>query len=204
MSTTIENALLDVRKAYRFLADYQQRLIELLALIREELEAVNYYQCYRNRTLRNFDRMERYNDAGWCFLPMSDVSVLWRRDSGQKEDPNNFHSTGDLLIDVTVRSDTGNGQHENSSLSVEKSSIELCIYFFLCITPREESNNWFSKVWEKTDYPQLNKVEVCENNPGYFMYGEALQLSDLTDESTVKQAIKALRERASANLGHII
>lgn len=204
MSTTIENALLDVRKSYRFLVDYQQRLIELLALIREELEAVNYYQCYRNRTLRNFDRMERNNDAGWCFLPMCDVSVLWRRDSGQKEDSNNFHSTGDLLIDVIVRSDTGNGQHENSHLPVEKSSSELRIYFFLCITPREESHNWFSKVWEKTDYPQLNKVEVCEDNPGYFMYGEALQLSELTDESTVKQAIKALRERASTNLGHTI
>ncbi|MDV6343973.1 hypothetical protein [Nitrosomonas sp. Is37] len=203
MNPTLENALLDVRKAYRLLADYQQRLIELLALIREELGASSYYQCYRNSPPRGFERLERSNDAGWRFLSMSDVSVLWIRDGGQ-EDPIHFHKTGDLLIDVVIRSDTGNGRHENNYALVEESSSELWIYFFLCKTPQNKSHNWYQKVWDRTRYPQLNKAEVCENNPGYYMYGESLQLSDLSNESAVKQAIKTLRERASANLEYKI
>jgi hypothetical protein len=203
MSTTIENALLDVRKAYRLLADYQQRLIELLALIREELGAVHYYQEYRYKTPRDFARLERSDDAGWRFLPMSDISVLWMRDSAQ-EDSIHFHKKGDLLIDVFVRSDTGNGQHGNDQTPVEESSSELWIYFFLCMHPQEESHNWYHKVWMQTHYPKLNEAETCEDNTGYQMYGEALKLSDLTNEMAVKEAIKALRERASARLDYPI
>lgn len=203
MSATVENALLDVRKAYRLLADYQQRLIELLALIREELGAVDYYRHFRNATPRSFARLERSNDAGWRFLPMSDVSVLWTRDSGQ-EDPIHFHKKGDLLIDVFIRSDTGNGQHGNDQVPVEESSSELWIYFFLCMHPQEESHNWYHKVWMQTHYPKLNEAETCEDNIGYQMYGEVLKLSDLTNEMAVKEAIKALRERASARLDYPI
>lgn len=203
MSTTIENALLDVRKAYRLLADYQQRLVELLALIRDELGAVDYYQDYRHKTPRDFARLERSDDAGWRFLPMSEVSVLWRRDAGQ-EDPIHFHKKGDLLIDVFVHSDTGNGRYGNNQAPVEESDSELWIYFFLCVSPKEESYNWCHKVWKMTEYPELNKAEICQNNPGYHMYGEILKLRDLTSELAVKEAIRALRKRASARLDHII
>ena len=39
MASDIKDALLDVRKAYRLLADYQQRVLELLSFIREKLGA---------------------------------------------------------------------------------------------------------------------------------------------------------------------
>lgn len=203
MSVSLDKALLDVRKAYRLLADYQQRVIELLALIREELGAVNYYQEFRNKPPRSFDRLERSDDAGWRFLPMSDVSVLWRRDAGQ-EDPIHIHQAGDLLIDVWVRSDTGNGMDDEPELSAEASTSQLRIYFFLCVEPSEESSNWYHKVWGQTNYPALGEAMACDENPGYRAYGEALQLSDLADETAVREVVKALRERASAKLGHVI
>ncbi|MGZ5027773.1 MAG: hypothetical protein ACXWE9_09910 [Methylobacter sp.] len=203
MSTSLENALLDVRKAYRLLADYQARLIDLLAIIQDELGAVNYYPCYRHTPPRSFDRLERCNDAGWRFLPMSDMSILWRRDAGQ-DDPIHYHKEGDLLIDVLVRSDTGNGQYKNELIKVEESSSELSIYFFLCVKPEEESHNWYHRVWNKTEYPELNKVVVCENNPGYLMYGESLKLANLTNELAIKETIEVLRKNVSTNLGYKI
>lgn len=203
MNSSLDNALLDVRKAYRLLADYQQRIIELLALIRVELKAENYFRYLRNTPPRDFERLDRSNDAGQRFLPMADVSVLWRRDSGQ-EDPVHFHQTGDLLIDVWVRSDTGNGQNGEPKLPVNECTSELRIYFFLCVEPLKESYNWYHKVWNQTAYPKLGEVMTCEKNPGYLVYGEALQLTDLADEMTIRDAVKALRERATSKLGHAI
>lgn len=201
--TTIDNALLDVRKAYRLLADYQQRVLELLGFIREELGATHYHQHYRNKMPRSLDRLERSDDGGQRLLPFNDVSFLWLRDHGQ-EDPAHFHRKGDLLIDVWVRSDTGNGADEESEQAAEDSSSELRIYFFQCVEPKEESHNWYYQVWSNTDYPPLGEVAVCDDNPGYRAYGEALSLADLVDEASVRAAIAALRQRASEKLDQAI
>ena len=40
--------LQDVRKAYRFLADYQQRIIELITFIKKELDIEHYYHSIPN------------------------------------------------------------------------------------------------------------------------------------------------------------
>lgn len=203
MSTQIDKALLDVRKAYRLLADYQQRVLELLSFIREELGASYYYQHFRNKLPRSLDQLERREDGSEKLLPFNDVSVLWIRDSGQ-EDREHFHQKGDVLIDVFVRSDTGNGEEDEEFTSPESSRSELRIYFFLCVEPREESHNWYHKVWSQTDYPPLGKVTECEGNPGYLMYGEALSLTELIDEDATRKAIAGLRQRASAMLKHEI
>lgn len=203
MNSSLDNALLDVRKAYRLLADYQQRIIELLALIRSDLGAEYYFRAFRNGA-RDFNAsIERSNNAGQSFLPMADVSVLWRRDAGQ-ESPEHFHRTGDLLIDAWVRSDTGNGQNGEPELSVNESTSELRIYFFLCVKPSIESNNWYAKVWNRTTYPKLGEAKTCDKTPGYRIYGEALQLTDLADENAVHNAVNSLRERASSKLEYAI
>ena len=76
MSTQIDKALLDVRKAYRLLADYQQRVLELLSFIREELGASYYYQHFRNKLPRSLDQLERREDGGEKLLPA--YSTRWR------------------------------------------------------------------------------------------------------------------------------
>lgn len=203
MSEVIENALLDVRKAYRLLADYQQRVLELLAFIREELGASFYYQHFRNRPPRSLSGLENSPEGGKRLLPFNDISVLWLRNAGQ-EDPVHLHQKGDLLIDVWVRSDTGNGEDNEPRKNPEISRSELRIYFFLCVEPKEEACNWYYRVWDMTAYPPLNEVIVCDDNPGYLAYGEALNLASLTDETSTRDAISALRERASKKLGQAI
>lgn len=202
-TTTIHDALLDVRKAYRLLADYQQRILELLGFIREELNADYYHQLTRNRLPRNMQGLDVSNNAGQRFLPFNDISVLWLRHTGQ-EDPVHYHQKNDLLIDVWVRSDTGNGEDNEMVESVEQSRSELRIFFFLCVTPQERQCNWYSQVWAKTYYPKLGEVAICDDNPGYLTYGEAICLSTLTDATTTLDAIKGLRERASIKLGQAI
>ena len=202
-ATTIDDALLDVRKAYRFLADYQQRVWELLGFIREELSADYYHQLTRNRLPRSLEGLDVSNNAGQRFLPFNDISVLWLRNTGQ-EDPVHYHQKDDLLIDVWVRSDTGNGEDNEPVQSAEQSRSELRIFFFQCVTPQERQYNWYSQVWAKTNYPSLGEVAVCDDNPGYRAYGEALCLSTLTDATTTRAALTELRQRASIKLGQTI
>ena len=200
MANDIKDALLDVRKAYRLLADYQQRVLELLSFIREKLGANNYYYCYRNSAPRSFERLERNEASGQRFLLFNDLSVLWIRDHGQN-DSIHFHQVGDLLIDIWVRSDSGNGNSDEPKMAPELCESELRIYFFLCVNPKDESYNWYDKVWAKTRYPSFGDAITCDENPGYLAYGEVLNLSELVDEPSVCDAISNLRQRASAKLG---
>lgn len=201
--TSIDSALLDVRKAYRLLADYQQRILELLGFIREELGADYYYQVPRNRVPRSLDGLEVSNNAGERFLPFNDTSVLWLRHSGQ-EDPVHCHQKGDLLIDVWVRNDTGNGENNEPALSVEDSRSELRIYIFQCVDPQKGVHNWRSQVWDLTYYPNMGEVRECDDNPGYRAYGDVLDLTLCTDEKTTRMALNELRLRASAKLDQTI
>jgi len=201
--TAIDDALLDVRKAYRLLADYQQRILELLGFIQEELNADYYYQVSRNKLPRSLNGLDASNNAGQRFLPFNDISVLWLRNNGQ-EDPVHHHQKDDILIDVWVRNDTGNGEDNEPTQSAEQSRSELRIFFFLCVAPQERQYNWYSQVWSKTNYPPLGEVAMCDDNPGYRAYGEALCLSTLTDATTTRDVITDLRQRASIKLGQPI
>lgn len=203
MTTPLDAALLDVRKAYRLLADYQRRILELLAFIRTELGAVHYHQHFRNKPPRSLNGLELDNSGGARLLPFNDVSVLWLRYNGQ-DDPASQHRAGDLLIDVWVCSDSGNGVDEKPILSPEQSHSELRIYFFLCDGDAQENTNWYYQVWNGTGYPPFGSVAPCDSNPGYRVYGEALELTDLSGETAAREAIKALRARASAQLGYTI
>ncbi len=198
-ATSIDSALLDVRKAYRLLADYQQRILELLGFIREELGADYYYQIPRNRVPRSLDGLEVSNSAGQRFLPFNDMSVLWLRNGGQ-EDPVHCHEKGDLLFDVWVRNDTGNGEDTEEASIVENSRSELRIYIFQCLEPHKGPYNWRSQVWDLTYYPAMGEVLECDGNPGYRAYAEALDLSVCTDENAIRTALSGLRKRASEKL----
>ena len=146
--------------------------------------------------------MNRNEKGGQWLLPFSDISLLWLRNSGQ-DDPVHMHRKGDMLIDVWVRSDNGNGEYGEPKLQPEDSGSELRIYFMQCEMPKEESFNWYYQVWSKTDYPPLGQVAQCDV-PGYRAYGEALSLGCLTDEAAVRDSITALRQRVSAKLNQII
>lgn len=194
--TAIEGALLNVRNAYRLLADYQQRVLELLGFIRETLGARHYHYHYWKTVPRNhLEGLGRGDNDGQRFLLFNDLSFLWLRPrTHDQKDPVHFHRKGDLLIDVSVRSDTGDGAENEREMDAEDSVSELRIYFFLCVEPKEESHNWYDKVWNKTGYPPLGKMVECAI-PGYYAYGEALPLADLVNEESARSAITKMVEK---------
>jgi hypothetical protein len=204
MTTSLDAALLDVRKAYRLLADYQQRIIELLGFIRSEFGAVPYHQHWRNKPPQGFSpALEQSNDAGLRFLPLLDVSVLWILHFNKHEDYVHHHSSGDMLIDVQICSDAGIATHgDRTSEPVETSQSALAFTLYHCDDPAPAPFNWYGRVWQQMleEYPEHGEVVVSETVPGYRMYRELLPLSALSDEQSVREEIAAFRRRAGEKL----
>jgi hypothetical protein len=204
MTTSLDDALVDVRRAYRLLADYQQRLVELLAFIRSELNAKPYHQCFRNAVPRGFSGLEQSETAGKRFLPLLDVSVLSLRNNGQEDYVHN-HKSGDLLVDINVISDSGNssneGVKEDAGKSAEDSTSALAIYFFVCDIPAPAPFNWYYQVWSNFPYPNPGEEITCKKVPGYRAYGEIISLAKFADEQSIRTEIGTLRQQASKKLG---
>lgn len=201
----MELVLKDVRKAYRLLADYQQRIIELLDFMKNELKAEHYYHDrpyhYDSRSIY---KMYTDSDAGKNFLPMLDFHVLWHRTKhmNENEEWQNNLKKGDLVFDIFVVDDV----ICNENIEPENAKSELRIYVYQCVKYTRK-NNWFADVWCKFEYPELEEVSKFKDNSGqieYNIYGESIDLSDLYSEETVRNALNAFRQRAGKALNQKI
>ncbi|MFC1012451.1 hypothetical protein ACFGW2_01010 [Pasteurella multocida] len=195
-------ALLDVRKACRLLADYQQRVIELLDFIKNELNAEHYYHYMDRYDSRSVYKIYTDQEAGLKLLPMRDMNLLWHRTRNIPDGEywQNNISKDDLVFDVNIVSD------EDSTLSVEESNSELHIYIYSCIKYKR-NKNWYEDLWLKFDYPEFNQVSIFEDEKlgiKYQVYGEKLNLADLYDKESVKNILHGLKDRASKALNQKI
>lgn len=206
MDNTLAAALCDVRKAYRLLADYQQRLLELLAVIRTQLGATAYHHTFLTSRPDSMHGLENSNHSGIRYLPLLELTALWVRSSNTEETyPNDRIHTqhpGDVLFGVWIRSDNGYDEETNTFKgSAEDSQSQLIISAVHCDTPGPTPYNWFARVWQQMPYPKTwDSVASSPKVPGYRIYSAPIDLVDLADQTAVERTIQAWREQASAAL----
>lgn len=200
MTTTLKDALLDVRKAYRLLADYQQRMFELLGYIREQLGATAYHHQYVYPLPQGLDGLEKRDNSGRRYLPFYGLSAIWLKNSGQEAHWDN-HQPGDLMFGAWIRSDTGFDQHSGlfSPESVEQTSSELVLSVVVCDVPAAQPCNWYGTVWQGIDYPEDGEVNATDL-PGYRCFAKAIALEQLADKAAVEAALEDWRTLASRRL----
>ncbi|MDG4953526.1 hypothetical protein NYR70_10400 [Actinobacillus equuli subsp. equuli] len=196
--------LQDVRKAYRLLADYQQRIIELLDFIKNELKAEHYSHYQPNSvTSQSIHKIYNEPDIGRKFLPMLNMKLLWHKTTNVPAGEwwGDHIQQNDLVFDFGIVSDESNGK----TLSPEESKSELHIYVYKCVKYTRK-NNWYNDVWEKYKYPDFGEVKTLSNNKDieYLVYGDKLDLSDLYNEEAVRKELSEFRKRASEKLGQEI
>lgn len=196
--------LQDVRKAYRLLADYQQRIIELLDFIRNELKAEHYSHYQPNSvTSQSIHKIYNEPDIGWKFLPMLNMNLLWHKTANVPAGEwwGEHIQQNDLVFDFGIVSDEDNDE----ALSPEESKSELHIYVYKCVKYTRKKN-WYNDVWWKSEYPNFGEVITFSNNEDieYLVYGDKLDLSDLYNEEAVRKELSEFRKRASEKLGQEI
>lgn len=195
--------LQDVRKAYRLLADYQQRIVELLDFIKDVLEAEHYWQhleySYNSSSIKNI-----YTDqnAGRKFLPMQDIHLLWHKTTDL---PDGQHwqdvvQSNDLVFDIHIKS------NDNENLPITDSESVIYLYVYRCIKYSIKVD-WYNDVWFRSEYPKAREIGEYKNNSGeieYQIYGEKINLVDLCDEEMVRETLKNFRQRAGEKLELVI
>lgn len=201
MSHDLAAALLDVRKAYRLLADYQQRQFELLAYIREQLGAVQYYHEYLDALPRSIDGLENRDSSGMRYLPFFDMATLWLRSEGQKGEWDR-HRKNDQLFGVWVRSDTGFDYASGQFTIPDPASSEsvLVLSVVVCDAPQRKACNWYHDVWCAMPYPPCGEVRANEEVPGYRIFSDTIDLAKLSSQQEVDAAIERWRLAASEAL----
>ena len=195
--------LQDVRKAYRLLADYQQKICELLTFIKDEIGAEHYSYYMHN----HIDPRYLYNkfytgneNIGRGFLPMMDLHLFWQRTQyvPEGQEWQNHLRQGDLVFEIKIASD----EDDNGRLSAAESTSELHIIVYQCIKYRRKVN-WYADVWCNRKYSEFNQVGFYQDNSDeieYRIYGERLDLSQMYDEERVRDVLNAFRKRASEQL----
>lgn len=189
--------LQDVRKAYRLIADYQQRVVELLDFIKKELNAEHYWQHLENSYSSSSSIKNIYTDqkAGKNLLPMLDMHLLWYRENNTLKEYNTIQNC-DLFFDILLRSDN----NKENSLSVTESTSELQIFIYQNI--KFVGKDWYNEVWLKSEYPKFNTVQHTVVSPDieYKIYGEKIDLTELFNETATRNSLAKFRKRASEKL----
>lgn len=199
MDNTLEAALLDVRRAYRLIEDFQQRLISALDFMREELNLEYYYQSARVSVPRSLDGLGGHQNAGRRFLPLNDMSVFWLKHSGQDE-PHHNPQEGDFMLDVWLRSDNGNGRDGYPATTVETAESELVIHVICCKTPSAGRQNWYD-LWCNMDYAENSDPQPVKGHEGFVMCLEKISMVHLKDQKTFSAYLDAFKQRVSQKLG---
>lgn len=195
MSDQLKSALIEVRKAYALLENYQQRVIELVDFVREELGARHNSQQYYAGNPGQLDGIYSDSNSGRKFLPLLDMSFLWLSSESEANDLRG-HQIGDLLIDARVCSNTENSWPNFEGGSSENGNTELRLYVLQCITPVSIGHRWYKDVWEYIPYDQFKTLIDCPKNEGkYQMYAESFDLAELGDERAVRDAMSGFKKR---------
>jgi hypothetical protein len=186
----------DVRKAYNLIASYQQRIVELLDFIKNELRAEHYWHNLPNSySSQSIKYIYTDSNVGLNFLPMLDMQLLWYKNkaTSYNDDWQSFVQPNDLVFDVVVKSK----ETDDSSA--------LYFYVYKCVKYTRKKD-WFNDVWWKKpyDYPDIGEEITYKDESGdieYRIYGYKMDLSELFNGESTREAIDEFKKAVLINLG---
>ncbi|WP_148713881.1 hypothetical protein [Chitinolyticbacter meiyuanensis] len=136
MAQSLQEKLVEVRRAYRLLADYQQRLVELLEYIRKQLGFTQYHHIFNsgNTGVPSPYRLAQSSEGGVWALPLLSSQLFWIKHKGQ-DDPIHLQQAGDWMICAILRSDAHGDKRipwldttERTTPEESVSEISFCFY----------------------------------------------------------------------------
>lgn len=198
----LRSALGDVRRAYRLLWCYQDRLFDIIGTIAGEFERLKFYQWHPNSAARIDGGTDPRTRSPWFAFPMMNVSYLYR--SG--DDPNQA-KPGDWLLEIRVVSDSGFDDLTHSpyeadpddfaGIEATSSRIDLNVFLF----KEEFKGNLLRDVWNNLDWPATDgEISEPSTHP-LRTIGTTLDIADLGDKDAVVAATRTFKATAATALG---
>ena len=187
MSSNVHEALIDVRKAYRLLADYQRKVLDLVGFIGDSFGR-NYsggYSKYGAPTPRNGQgRLDRWS---WDWLTM----YFYEFHFGTEKVAND-----DIVFSVFVVSDTGYYNEKYNNQRLDKRETERFTnpkesetkLIFLIGKNKWQHQGIFSENFNKPEFIMENEgVESDENGKMIF---KSYLLTDFVNQNKAEEKLK--------------
>jgi hypothetical protein len=154
---TLSTALLDVRKAYRLLADFQTSMLNLVNDIASGLDVEYLSASYRHSPPQR-DSCPFGIHAGVDYLPMLDVSYIYLNREASEAGRTKGPWAGDYLVDFRLVSDSKilDEEEGRTACSPEQSRSLLVTYVFLACKPFADNASWYQEIWWNSDHYPTN------------------------------------------------
>ncbi|MGH6985523.1 MAG: hypothetical protein ACRED9_01620 [Caulobacteraceae bacterium] len=198
---TLSEALADVRKAYRFLWCYQERIIDIVRVIAGEFDDLKfYYSVSHTTTRRDAYNVDLLNNS-WHAFPLMNVSYLYKPErGGDKID------SGEWLLEIRVISDTGcaddNAEAPGDATKfrgIEQTETRLNLYIFYC--QETIKGNWLKTVWDNVLWPEPDGRSSQDADLPVATVGMSWDLAKLQDKDAAQTAVLDFKATASTALG---
>jgi len=189
----LENVLCEVRKAYRLIAAYQRRILDMAKKIQNSLGYKPYQHDHPNIGLRprgdnlptvrrSIDMLPLYNDLYMLYLPPKAEVFSPKRD--------------EWMLEVTFNNDTGfkiiNNNEEPDPLNFD--DVESCTSrLWLCafgVKKNMENTQWWSSVYCQIKKPTDNSHVDTEK---LWAAGKSYNLAKIPDEKALNQVVDDFR-----------
>jgi hypothetical protein len=196
-SLELKNALCEVRKAYRLIATYQRRILDITRIIQNTLGLKPY--CYDHNYYNIRGRAFPTDRWSIDFLPLyNGMSILFLNEGADSNHP----KVDDIMLDVRFENDTGfersstkEPRPEEFETSVEDSESKLCLYAF-GVTEDMPNTNFYNIIWHQMEYAGNEQYEEYEK---FWNLGKSYDLSILPDEDSIKEMLEDFRALLKEN-----
>ena len=178
----LELTMMNVRKAYRLLALYQERIFKMTQDIAQNFNYEFYRYMSNSRNYMEDNPTELpVSSPGWWMLPMYDMSFLYLNANNNANKP----QPGEWLLDIYIYSDNGYQEDTDNNIvtplkfddTVEESDTEIGLYA-IYIKKKQENYTWYD-IHMDIEYPRAGAK--VRNDPYQKIVGKSYKATKLLE-----------------------
>lgn len=200
--TELTDALADVRKAYRLIWSYQRRMMDLIQVIADDFQELQFYAWSPLHTRRPTQLTSNPLKGKWAWdmLPFYKVSFLYKPEAAS---PNDL-AEGDWLLEIHLDSDTAGfeahrGEPDAANFpDADTSRSTLSLVAWQCTEATKA--NWANGVWKYGSWPAVDGVAEQLTDYPVRVIRLTTALEDLHDKAALRSSIDGFKALIKSQL----
>lgn len=175
----IEVTMTNVRKAYRLLAVYQKKILDIVQDIAKEFN-YDFYRWEPQQYVATNEKKPPFSFGGWGMLPMYNISFLYLNPAYDRRIP----QLGEWLLEIKVEVDEEYEEANYKILSplkfkasAEESNSHLGLFAMQLTTSHVAHQSWYN-IWDDGNYYPRNVENVIQGK-NYKFVGNWYDTSEL-------------------------